>query len=88
MGGWGSIEICFTLIFKIGIYIIGPNKLSRVGGWVGGGWVAGSNETKANSAQFQVKLPTGAELGNITSQLITSDNLKRTNIKKGVKART
>ena len=34
---------------------------------VGGGrwwWVAGSNETKANSAQFQVKLPTGAELGN------------------------
>ena len=31
----------------------------------GGGFVAGSNETKANSAQFQVKLPTGAELGNI-----------------------
>ena len=30
-------------------------------GW---GWVAGSYETKANSAQFQVKLPTGAELGN------------------------
>ena len=28
------------------------------------GWVAGSNETKANSAQFQVKLPTEAELGN------------------------
>ena len=25
--------------------------------------MAGSNETKANSAQFQVKLPTGAELG-------------------------
>ena len=25
--------------------------------------LAGSNETKANSAQFQVKLPTGAELG-------------------------
>ena len=27
--------------------------------------LAGSNETKANSAQFQVKLPNGAELGNI-----------------------
>ena len=26
-------------------------------------WVGGSNETKANSAQFEVKLPTGAELG-------------------------
>ena len=29
-----------------------------------GWWLAGSNETKANSAQFQVKWPTGAELGN------------------------
>ena len=29
-----------------------------------GGWVAGSNETKANSAQFQVELLIGAELGN------------------------
>ena len=27
----------------------------------------GSNETKAKSAQFQVKLPTGAELGKILS---------------------
>ena len=27
-------------------------------------WVAGSNERKANSGQFQVKLQTGAELGN------------------------
>ena len=35
----------------------------------GGGWVAGSNETKANSAQFQVKLPTGAELGNILESI-------------------
>ena len=35
------------------------NKLSRVG--VG----AGLTENIANSAQFQVKLPTGAELGNI-----------------------
>ena len=26
--------------------------------------MAGSNETKAKSAHFQVKLPTGAELGN------------------------
>ena len=32
-----------------------------------GGWVAGSNETKANSAQFQVKLPTVAELGKMNS---------------------
>ena len=36
-----------------------------MGGWRGGwGGVAGSNETKANSAQFQVKLRTGAELSN------------------------
>ena len=27
--------------------------------------MAGSNETKANSPHFQVKLPTGGELGNI-----------------------
>ena len=33
------------------------------GGWVGG-WVVGLPEIKANSAQFQVKLPTGAELDN------------------------
>ena len=25
-------------------------------GWVGGGWPAGSNETKANSAQFGLNL--------------------------------
>ena len=37
-----------------------------VGGWVGRG-VTGSYETKANLAQFQVKLPTRAELGNIKS---------------------
>ena len=30
-----------------------------------GGWVVGLPEIKANSAKFQVKLPTGAELGNI-----------------------
>ena len=33
-----------------------------VGVWVGVGLV----EIKANSAKFQVKLPTGAELGNIS----------------------
>ena len=32
------------------------------------GWVAASNETKANSAQFQVKLPTRAELGNTNNK--------------------
>ena len=31
--------------------------------------MAGSYETKANSAQFQVKLPTGAELGNTGGKL-------------------
>ena len=36
---------------------------------MGGGWLAGSNDTKANSAQFQVKLPIGAEIGNIQSLL-------------------
>ena len=34
--------------------------MGGVGGWVG----VGLPETKANSAKFQVKLPTGAELGN------------------------
>ena len=36
-------------------------------GQVGSGWVGlddGNTDNKANSAQFQVKLPTGAELGN------------------------
>ena len=38
--------------------------MGGVGGVGGGsGWLD-LNETKANSAQFQVKLPTGAELGN------------------------
>ena len=65
MGGWGSIEVCFIYLFKIGIHLMGQ---INVHGWVGGGWgrVAGSNETKANSAQFQVKLPTVAELGNFS----------------------
>ena len=39
------------------------NKLSRVGEWECGGG-AGLCENMANSAQFQVKLPTGAELVN------------------------
>ena len=33
-------------------------------GW---GWLVGLPEINANSAQFQVKLPTGAELGNTIS---------------------
>ena len=33
-------------------------------GWVGLGQVDGNSDNRANSAQFQVKLPTGAELGN------------------------
>ena len=33
----------------------------------GCGW-GGRKEIKANSAQFQVKLPTGADLGNITER--------------------
>ena len=33
-------------------------------GRVGSGRVGGNSDNKANSAQFQVKLPTGAELGN------------------------
>ena len=37
------------------------------GGGGGGWWVVGLPEIKANSAQFQVKLPTGAELGNMHS---------------------
>ena len=41
------------------------NKLSQVGVGVGG---AGICENKANSAQFQVKLLTGAELGKIGAQ--------------------
>ena len=38
-------------------------------GWVGGG---GLPEIKANSTQFQVKLPTGAELGSIKRKCATN----------------
>ena len=48
------------------------NKLSRVG--VG---VAGLCENKANSAQFQVKMPTGAELGNFIDIFQVSDHLEQ-----------
>ena len=46
------------------------NKLSRVGVGVG------LPEIKANSAQFQVKLPTGAELGNMIYKTIDIDLLQ------------
>ena len=42
-----------------------------VGAGVGAG-VAGLCENKANSAQFQVKLPAGAELGNMSQCDIVS----------------
>ena len=32
---------------------------------VGSGWVDGNSDNRANSAKFQLKLPTGAELGKI-----------------------
>ena len=39
----------------------------ETGGRVGSGQVGDENrDNRANSAQFQVKLPTGAELGKIT----------------------
>ena len=37
-------------------------------GRVGSGLVDGNSDNRANSAQFQVKLPTGAELGNRRSK--------------------
>ena len=42
--------------------------LFRVGGRVAG-WVAGGIEIKANSVQFQLKLPVGTELGKIIRTL-------------------
>ena len=60
--------------WRIGFCFIGINKLSP---WVGvGGWVAGSNEFKSKSAQFQVKLPTGAELGKIKQSIKFTSHLK------------
>ena len=46
----------------LGFYKMGSISSSQINFH---GWLAGSNETKANSAQFEVKLATGAELGNI-----------------------
>ena len=37
--------------------------------------MAGSNETKAKSAQFRVKLPTGAELGNSFCHIILFEDI-------------
>ena len=49
-------------------YCIWPfSLLFRVGGGLAGrtaGWAAGGIEIKANSVQFQLKLPVGTELGN------------------------
>ena len=39
-------------------------------GRVGSGQVDGNSDNRANSAKFQVKLPSGAELGNIQIMLV------------------
>ena len=57
VGGWlGILKIKSTksILFELGLWVT-ENKLSRVGGWVGGGWwgwgwVVGVSENKANSA--------------------------------------
>ena len=51
--------------YKMGYISLGQINFHGWGLGSVGGWVAGSNETKANSPQFQVKLPTGGELGKI-----------------------
>ena len=48
------------------------------GGWPGGrvgGWAAGLIEIKANSVQFQLKLPVGTELGKSTQHKMSSKEM-------------
>jgi hypothetical protein len=47
----------------------------RICGGGGAGYVGGNSDNRANSAQFQVKLTTGAELGN-KAKLDYVDHLK------------
>ena len=47
-----AVKSCFETI---------PGRVRS--GQVGSGQVDGNSDNKANSAQFQAKLPTGAELG-------------------------
>ena len=56
---WLESQFCCIKLF---LYFSGSGWVGL--GRVGSGRVDGNSDNRANSAQFQVKLPTGDELGN------------------------